>query len=54
MFILHILQKVYTTIPHNLLIKVLSKVINFVFDSKTRSCIGFSKASIYLTSEDCE
>ena len=43
----------YTTIPHNFLIKLLSEVINFVFKSKTRSRIGFSKTSIYQTSKGC-
>ena len=32
-----------TTIPHKLLLKVLSEVINFVFKSKVRKCIGLSK-----------
>ena len=41
------------TIPHNLLIKLLSEVINFVFKSKAQSCIGFSKSSIYETSKSC-
>ena len=41
----------YTTIPHKLLLKVLSKVINFVFKSKVRKRIGFSKAYIYWTSQ---
>ena len=43
----------YTTIPHNILIKVLSEVINFVFKLKTRSRNGFSKTSIYWASKDC-
>ena len=42
-----------TIIPHNLLIKVLSAVINFYFKSKSRNRIGFSKISIYWTSKDC-
>ena len=37
----------YTTIPHNLLIKVFSDIIHFVFKSKVCSKIGFSPASIY-------
>ena len=41
----------YTAIPHNLLIKVLSEVMNFVFKSKTPSRIGFSKTSIPWTSK---
>ena len=43
----------YSTIPHDLLIKVLSEVINFVFKSKTRNSIGFLKTSIYWTSKGC-
>ena len=43
----------YTTIPHNLLIKVLSEVINFVFKSKTQSRIGFSNISVYWASKGC-
>ena len=31
----------YTTIAHNLINKVLSEKINFVFKPKTQSCIGF-------------
>ena len=42
----------YTIIPHNLLIKVLPKVTNFVFDSKTRCRISFPKTSVYCTSQD--
>ena len=37
----------YTTIPLNLLIKVLSEVIYFVFKSKVCSKIGFSTTSIH-------
>ena len=37
----------YTTIPHNLLIKVFSDIIHFVSKSKVCSKIGFSPASIY-------
>ena len=40
------LATLYMTIPYNLLIKVLSKVIDFVFKLKPWSCIGFSKTSI--------
>ena len=40
-----------TTIPHNQPTKVLSEIINFVFKSKTRSRIGFSKTSIYWASK---
>ena len=41
----------YTTIPDKLLLKVLSEVINFVFKSKVRERIGFSKTYIYWTSK---
>ena len=40
-------SNLYTPIPHNLLIKVFSDIIHFVFKSKVRSKIGFSPASIY-------
>ena len=43
----------YKTVPHDLLIKVLSEIINFVFKSKTRSCINFSKASVCWTLKGC-
>ena len=41
----------YTTIPHDLLIKVLSEIITFVFKSSIRNRIGFSPSSIYWTSK---
>ena len=41
----------YTTILHKLLLKVPSEVINFVFKSKVRKYIGFSKTFIYWTSK---
>lgn len=41
----------YKTVPHDLLIKVLSEIINFVSKPKTRICIGFSKTSISRTSK---
>ena len=44
-------SNLYTPIPHNLLIKVFSDIIHFVFKSKVRSKIGFSPASIYWTSK---
>ena len=44
----------YTTIPDKLLLKVLSKVINFVFKSKVRKRIGFSKTYVYWTSKGAE
>ena len=40
-------------IPHNLLIKVLSEIKNFVFKLKTRSCISFTKASVRWTLISC-
>ena len=40
----------YTTTLDKLLIKVLSEVISFVFKSKVRQHIGFSKTSIYWKS----
>ena len=43
----------YTAIPHNLLIKVLSEVIDFVFKSKAPSRISFSETSVYWTSNGC-
>ena len=42
-------RTLYTTIPHKLLIKVLSEIIHFVFKLKVRSKIGFSTASVYWT-----
>ena len=41
----------YTTIPHDLLIKVLSEIIDFVFSSSQRNRIGFSASSVYWTSK---
>ena len=40
----------YTTIPHKLLLKVFSEVIDLILKSKVRKCIGVSKTSIHLTS----
>ena len=37
----------YTTIPHVLVTEVLFKIVKFVFKPKARSCISFSKTSIY-------
>ena len=37
----------YTTTPDNLLIKVFSEVNRFVFKSRVKQHIGFSKTSIY-------
>ena len=42
----------YTTIPHNLLIKVLLEIMHFVFRSKVYSKIEFLATSIYWTSKD--
>ena len=36
----------HTTIPYNLLVKVVSEIIHFVFKSKVCSKIGFSATSI--------
>ena len=41
----------YTTIPHDLLVEVLSEMIDFVFRSSCRNRIGFSTSSIYWTSK---
>ena len=41
----------YTAILHKLPLKVLSEIINFVFKSKVRKRIGFSKTLIYWTSK---
>ena len=41
----------YTTIPHNLLIDVLSEIIDLVFKSNHRNKIGFSSSSVYWTSK---
>ena len=43
----------YTTISHNLLIKVFSEIRNLVFKSTTRSRIGLSKKSVYRASKGC-
>ena len=40
----------YTTIPHKLLLKVFSEVIDLILKSKVRKCIGVSKTSIHLSS----
>ena len=40
----------YTTIPHDMLIDVLSHIIEFVFKSSQRNKIGFSPNSVYWTS----
>ena len=41
----------YTTLPHNLLIQVLTEIINFVFKGNTKTKIGFSDFSTYWTSK---
>ena len=43
----------YTTILHNHLTKALSEVINFLFKSKNRSRMGFSRTLIYWKSKGC-
>ena len=45
------LSTLYTTIPHDLLINVLSEIIQFVFKSSIRNLIDFSPSSIYWTSK---
>ena len=40
-----------TTLLQNLLIKVLSEIIHFVFKTKVRSKVWFSATSIYRTSK---
>ena len=44
-------SNLYTTIPHKVLLKVLSEVINFVFKFKSRKRIGFCKTSTYWISK---
>ena len=44
----------YTSLPHKLLLKVLSEVINFVFKSKVKKPTSFSKTSIYWTYNEAE
>ena len=44
----------HTTIPHKLLLKVLSEVIKFVFKSKVTKRIAFSITPIYRTSKKAE
>ena len=41
----------YTTVPHKLLIKLISEVIDLVFKSQIRKRTGFSKTSISSTSK---
>ena len=43
----------YTTISHNLLIKVFSEIRNLVFKSTNWSRIGLSKKSVYRASKGC-
>ena len=45
------IRTLYTTIPHNVLVKVLWEIIKFIFNSKTCTRVGFSSASIYWASE---
>ena len=46
-------SSLYTTLPHKLLLKVLSEIISFVFKSKVKKRIGFFKA-IYWNSNEVE
>ena len=39
----------YTTLPHDLLVTVLTSIINFVFDGSCRNRLGFSAHSEYWT-----
>ena len=41
-----------STIPHKLLIKLPSEVINFIFKFKVKKHIGFFKTSVYWTSKE--
>ena len=43
----------YMTIPYDFKTKVLPEVMSFFFKSKTRSRLGFTKASIYWTLKSC-
>ena len=40
----------YTTLPHDLLVTVLTSIIKFVFDGSCRNKLGFSDHSVYWTS----
>ena len=44
----------YLIIHHNLLVKVLSEVINFSFKTKAQNQIGFSNTLVYWRSNPCE
>ena len=44
------IRTLYTTVPHNLLIKVLSKIITFVFNYKKKTQVVFLESSVYWTS----
>ena len=41
----------YTKIPHNLLVKVLNEIIDFVFKGSIRNKIGFTTKSVYWTNK---
>ena len=41
----------YTTLPHDLLVKTLTEIINFVFDCGCRNRLGFSASSVYWTTK---
>ena len=45
------ISTLYTTIPHNFLVKVLWEIIKFIFNSKTCTRVGFSSAFVYWASE---
>ena len=44
------IRTLYTTVPHNLLIKVLSKIITFVFNYKKKAQVVFLESSVYWIS----
>ena len=39
----------YTTLPHDLLVDVMTSIINFVFDGSSRNRLGFSACTEYWT-----
>ena len=43
--------RTFYTIPHNLLLKILSEIIKFVFKSKTCTRVGFSWTSVHWKSK---
>ena len=44
------IRTLYTTVPHNLLIKFLSKIITFVFNYKKKTQVVFLESSVYWIS----